>query len=595
MTRKGKGRICVDCTTRLDDNDDGAPNTLIPRPCTEDKEDENPCIYFASALKRHLEWIWNLRISHPKEDIQQYGDDIHAAFHRVLYHPDMAIVFAYVFMEFLVVPVGAIFGARNSPSYWCILSELRAHLTACRKQNSVLTSLAERVRLVAPPTSREQARLVGAQPDAVHQGISPIFRDRIHQAMYVDDSSTAAYRDSIRAAINASVESAYILLGSPGEDRRVSCLAEDKWRDMASYVMEHLGFEIDTRAMTIAWPVEKRLALKNLIAELWLTRDIVRRPREIAQLLGIIRNAGFVAPWGIYISIRLQQCLNDAIIATRQRCTKVWWYHGKVRIPDDALEDVRLIYDVLDDDPKNPTWRRYIGLMIRREPTSTIFSDASYEGLLGYSSDLSFMWRLSRQDLVSTGFDMKALCSGITEPTATATGLHINVLELVAIVINIWMTLRRLQAIGEIQGGHIVRVQADNTSALSWMKFAARSHSLPVRRLVRFLSALLLCTDFPCKMEGSHIKGSENVGADALSRLTPFPTWDSAISECSPLGVCQAYQIPCRLLFAISSIASSTKIEAQSELPMIELLRLELRTLRTGWHGMASTTSLLLR
>jgi hypothetical protein len=41
-----------------------------------------------------LQLIW------PREDIFQYVNDIHAAFHRILYHPDAGIIFAAVFAEF---------------------------------------------------------------------------------------------------------------------------------------------------------------------------------------------------------------------------------------------------------------------------------------------------------------------------------------------------------------------------------------------------------------------------------------------------------------------------------------------------------------
>ena len=98
--RKGKGRACVDNSTVLGPDDDGAPNDSIPNPGQPGRDDECPAVHYASAFKRHISWIWNLRITNPGVDILQFGDDIHAAFHRVLYHPDLAIVFAFVFMEF---------------------------------------------------------------------------------------------------------------------------------------------------------------------------------------------------------------------------------------------------------------------------------------------------------------------------------------------------------------------------------------------------------------------------------------------------------------------------------------------------------------
>lgn len=591
IVRKGKGRICVDCSSALDIKDDGAPNAQIPRPSTLGREDENPTVYFASALRRHLEWIWNLRISHPSEDILQYGDDIHAAFRHVLYHPDMAIVFAYVFMQFLIIPVGAIFGARNSPSYWCILAEIRAHLTACGKNAEDITPLASRVTIVPPPTILEASRLVPARQDSIHKGVEPVMRDRHQQSMYVDDSATAALRNKIRQSINASVEAAYTLFGRPEENRRSSCLAADKWRDVASYKMEHLGFIIDTRSMTMSWPVLKRQSLRVLIEEGWQQYPCEKSPREVAQILGIIRSACQVAPLGNFLSIRLQQSLSDAISRSQQGCSKRWWAYGRFPIPRQAFDDVRLIYEALDEDDDSRTWSQHIGLLVRREPTSTIYSDASYEGMGGFSAEFHFMWRLSRYDLIAYGFDMKIVQHDTSEPAATADGIHINVLEFLAIIINVVFALQFARRNGPIPGGHVISVLADNTSALSWMRFASRSHSPVVNRLAYFLSTISLFPQVPFKIVGAHIAGRLNVEADALSRFTPFPTWTSVTEECFQLRQCQAYRVQPELMLALSSATSSQWTGESFVQPMMRLLTRDPVTLRTGCDGSGTATS----
>jgi len=158
--RKGKGRVCVDPSTELFDDDDGAANSHIPAPGTDGREDECPAIHYASALHRHLTQIWNLCITHPHDDILQFVDDIQAAFHRMLYHPDAMLAFASVFLEFLILPVGTIFGARNSPSFFCLLSETRSHVASNstyrpNDEPENLSALARRVRLVPDLTARE--------------------------------------------------------------------------------------------------------------------------------------------------------------------------------------------------------------------------------------------------------------------------------------------------------------------------------------------------------------------------------------------------------------------------------------------------------
>ena len=107
-----------------------------------------------------------------------------------------------------------------------------------------------------------------------------------------------------------------------------------------------------------------------------------------------------------------------------------------------------------------------------------------------------FKWRLSRTDLIAAGFDMKLLEESESEPAIDALGLHINVLEFVAIILNLWLIIILSQRHHVPVGGHIFAVFADNTSALSWLRYASRSHRPNVRRLARFASALLFALGF---------------------------------------------------------------------------------------------------
>jgi hypothetical protein len=590
--RKGKGRACVDNSSRIGKADDGAPNDSIPAPGSTGHDDECPAVHYASALQRHLVWIWNLRISHPNEDILQFGDDVHAAFHRMLYHPDLAIVFAFVFMEFLCIPVGSVFGARNSPSWWCLLAEVRAHLAACGDFADTTPLLADRVRLVLPPTPREEAQLVAAISDRCHTGVPDIQLDRYHQSMFVDDSAQAELRHNIRASIHHSEQSAYTILGHPGVNRRASCLSAEKWRDTASYVMEFLGFEICTRSMTVRWPVPKRLALKAYIEEKWLARPCRVHPREIASLLGTVRNAAFVAPLGNHLSIRVQQCLNEAIAHQgHHRVSRRWWSTHLVTIPDAALDDIQTIYRSLDDNESHPIWQSYIGYLVPREPTTRIISDAAYEGIGGWSPEYSFKWRLNRDDLVHTGFDMKFLADASIEPSVDASGLHINVLEFVAIIINLWLVIVLSRRHPVPVGGHVFAVFADNTSALSWLRYASRSHRPNVCRLARFTSALLFASGFQGRVQGRHLSGRLNRGADALSRCRTYPTWASVTEQCSLLSTCTTFRLPHELLSTLGSLSSDKPIGAAFEEVMIRLLSLEPATLRTGYNDSGTTTS----
>ena len=132
-------------------------------------------------------------------------------------------------------------------------------------------------------------------------------------------------------------------------------------------------------------------------------------------------------------------------------------------IPDDPLEDIALLWETLDDNPQHLVWNRPIGLLVSRSPTCIIRSDAAYEGLGGWCADPPFMWRLSDADLSAMGFDVKALRDGASEPLATTDGLHINVLEFLTLIVNIWLTQRLLNIGGPRVGGHIIQALAQTT------------------------------------------------------------------------------------------------------------------------------------
>jgi hypothetical protein len=202
------------------------------------------------------------------------------------------------------------------------------------------------------------------------------------------------------------------------------------------------------------------------------------------------------------------------------------------------------------------------------------------------------MWRLTREDLLTVGFDMKAIDADTCEPDGSSNGLHINVLEFVAIIIELWFALAFMQRRGPRVGGYVIQLRADNTSALSWMRYAARSHRPIVRNLSRFFMALTLASSASFKLSGSHIKGVDNMGADALSRPSDHPTWASVIAHHSPLATCPAYRVPFPLLSTLASVISSAKTGAAFEPPMTKLLTLVPTIMSTGSSSTARTSSL---
>jgi hypothetical protein len=192
--QKGKGHLCVDPSSTISSDDDGAANDSIPPPGLDGHEDECPSIYYSNALHHHLTQIWNLCIMYLEEDILQYCDDIQeAAFHRVLYHPDAMIVFTSVLQEFLIIPIGSIFGAHNSPSFFTLHSEGRSHVASNQtfRENDELenlTPIAQRIHLAPLLTPKATSSLVSLVPDSRHYGIQLHLVNQYRNSTFVDDN-----------------------------------------------------------------------------------------------------------------------------------------------------------------------------------------------------------------------------------------------------------------------------------------------------------------------------------------------------------------------------------------------------------------------
>mgnify|MGYP000010815480 CR=1 FL=1 len=603
IRREGEeGRVCCDATTIIAGV--AGPNESIPKPGTEDREDECPSIHYGTALTRACAWLWNLRISYPEEELIINVDDISAAFHRILYHPTAALVFATVFAEFLAIPAGSCFGAGNSPSFYMVLGELRAHLANAADFRGATTALTDAIAISPAPTAKDKATMATAIADEAQPGSLSLIASSgmLHRnSSFVDDNETADIRRFARLAMENSVLAAYVVFGFPGEDRRPPCINPAKWAVFASWLARYLGFDLDSRRMMVIWPVDKRHVLIIILDTKWLLPDGEIpwiTPFDSSQVLGTARHSSLVSAIGPFLSIRLQHHLNkllpENLHGSRQKRTR-WWKTSKSQPLMVVMDDLRFIRGLLDDDVYNPAWCRSIGLLIQRTPKGALYSDASYEGLGGLLAAY-FKWRLSYADLIACGFPRayNAPCLQATCPDdPESERAHINILEFVAIIINVWLLLRFIQT-GVIPRDHdyVYSVLADNTSALSWMYHASRSNSPQVQRLSRLYAALLLAHDVPLRIQSAHVRGVVNVAADALSRVSEFPSWESATRADTQLAICPVCQIPRALLSTIASCIAGKWNEERCVQKMTSLLTIALVISTTGSSVTGTTTSL---
>jgi hypothetical protein len=81
---------------------------------------------------------------------------------------------------------------------------------------------------------------------------------------FINDNGIANIRDWIMSTINNSVWAAYAVFRHPNDDHQAPCLSEEKQLELASFVMQYLGFLIHTHRMIMAWLVDKQQQLVDL-------------------------------------------------------------------------------------------------------------------------------------------------------------------------------------------------------------------------------------------------------------------------------------------------------------------------------------------
>jgi hypothetical protein len=582
--QKGKGRICIDCTHGPDGPDTpGSPNTSIPKPSAE-HPDECPPVFYMTAFARFLRNIWRLRITFPLLDILLHADDIDAAFRRILYHPEMAVIFAYVFGSFLIIPVGQCFGSRSAPSFFSLTSDLRADIatTGALHEQYPLQDLTKDIQLPVPPMPGE---LTPAVADTFNLPLSIDEQANYNNDSFVDDNGICAIASRIIQAIQQSLLAAFLLFGWPDSDRRGSCIAPDKWDPIVSFTVLFLGYRINSRTMMVTWPYYKREALYAEIQEALHSKRGTITPRQSASILGKIRSVGDVAPWGPYISFSLSEGLKAAS-RNAFNTHRSWWSKGKIRLSKSIKKDLQFLCDYLLEEEYSPVWSRYIGLLIPRLATHTLLSDASYEGIGGWSPDFQVMWRLTQEDLLLLGFPLKMVNTLTGEPAALDTkGLHINPLEFLACIVNLWVLLKSIQKLPERATGYIIDLLSDNTSALSWLKVTAATRNPDLQPLARFASALLIqASRVLTRVQPRHIAGKDNVEADALSRFTNglLTSWADVIALCSPLKTCAICLLPPELLVTLAALSSCKPTAGTYDELTTTLLTLDLDFLPDG-------------
>ena len=178
---------------------------------------------------RHLERIWNMRISYPTTDILVFDDDVKGAFRHCKYHPDIAAAIYFIIEYLLLVPLGGTFGSITSPSNFEPIARTRTHLAEFLSDRRYLLAkykdIINKVEFSDEPIKNKFYVQVVA--DVFNQGVEHLEKTKYN--MFVDDSLFAQIRELIKHAMASSIEALYIVLGFPDLERRQNALSLDKY------------------------------------------------------------------------------------------------------------------------------------------------------------------------------------------------------------------------------------------------------------------------------------------------------------------------------------------------------------------------------
>jgi hypothetical protein len=203
-----------------------------------------------------------------------------------------------------LIPIGQVFRSRSVPSYFSLLSEIRAYVSTCADliTGRPMHPLAAAACLPPEPMPHELAL---ALADTMNQPISTLECASHSNSTFVDDNGVLALRSNIRGTLHNSVVAAFLLFRCPHEDRQSSCLALDKWERDACSAMLYLGFLICSRTLRVTWPLYKRAELFDKIMTALGMKRPWFKPKVVASIIGKLRSASLIAPWGPYLSFSL--------------------------------------------------------------------------------------------------------------------------------------------------------------------------------------------------------------------------------------------------------------------------------------------------
>ena len=164
-----------------------------------------PITIYGTIFMRHLERIWNMRISYPNTDILLFDDDVKGAFRHYKYHPNIAAAFSFIIEDLLFVPLRGTFGSITSPSNFEPITRARTHLVEfLSDRRDLLTKYKDIINKVE--FSQEPDKIQFMFKLLLMHLTKEKHLEKTKYNMFVDDSLFAQIRELLKHVMVDSIE-----------------------------------------------------------------------------------------------------------------------------------------------------------------------------------------------------------------------------------------------------------------------------------------------------------------------------------------------------------------------------------------------------
>jgi hypothetical protein len=497
---------------------------------------------FLHSFTRYCQYLWNVRISYPKERIYVGDDDVKNAFRLVKNNPAAVSMHGFRGHGLLGFCTGQSFGDNYSPSNFDIFAVVRTmhaiwlwtnEPAQCKQKAS------KYIDDIAFDHNKSDIReFAPAHKDSKNPGILDNDGNRLppQYVAHVDDHLYADVEEYMPTTVACSVVSLDDVFGGSHKFQEL-VISEEKLFLTYSEERVLLGFLPDTRAMLVKLSPRRR---KKLIALMqkgnWTTTRKSATIKELAQIFGMLRSAAEFFPWALAQLLALQQTIRIAVrkgyayAKIRQRFSNRKIQHIQRIMPRELSYRLRFIHE---KEMLRTLWSSNIAITIDTDAKKgltrlydRLITDLPWETHIGHIVDRDYAIR-STQDAshLAIGVQIPALKIFLLLPYSEKTvslikadkKVHINVLEFIAILLVQIVFLHEYRyAPDQFPPTPTCLCEGDNTSANSWITKLSTESAMGQNAL-RYYAEYTL--NSPVALNTKHIKGELNIVADDISRV----------------------------------------------------------------------------